>query len=82
LTSAPVTVLAVGTGVVVIVVAIAVVLLALMLTASMRGRRKRGAQQHDEARRDLTQAQERAEHAERDRDVAEEQSGRRADPDR
>jgi hypothetical protein len=82
LTSAPVTVLAVGTGVVVIVVAIAVVLLALMLTASIRGREKRGAQRHDEVRRDLGEAQERAQHAERDRDIAQEQAGRRTGPDR
>ncbi|HEU4973716.1 MAG TPA: hypothetical protein VFT50_01400 [Baekduia sp.] len=61
-----------------IVVAGAVVLLALTLSASMRGRRKRG----DATHRELREAQESAERAERARDVAEEQSERRADPNR
>lgn len=77
-----VTVLAVGTGVVVIVVAAAVVLVVLTVTASMRGRQKRGAQQSDATRRELGEARERAERAERDRDIAQEQAERGADPDR
>jgi len=82
LSFALVTVLAVGTGVVVIVVAIAVVLLVLFVTASMRGRQKRRAQQSDATRRDLGEANKRAERAERDRDIAQEQAERRTDPDR
>ena len=74
-----VTVLAVGTGVVVIVVAIAVVLLVLFVTASMRGRQKRRAQRSDATRRDLGEANKRAE---RDRDIAQEQAARRTAPDR
>jgi hypothetical protein len=45
-------VLAVGTGVVVIVVAVAVVLVVVFVTASMRGRQMRSAQQRGGARRD------------------------------
>jgi uncharacterized membrane protein len=75
-------VLAVGTGVVVIVVAIAVVLLVLLVTASMRGRQKRGDKQRDATRRDLDEAHERAGRAERDRDAAQAQAERRSDPDR
>ncbi len=56
MSTALVTVLAVGTGVVVIIVAIAVVLVVLLVTLSMRDRRKRDAQ----ARRDLDEAHERA----------------------
>jgi hypothetical protein len=82
LSLALVTVLAVGTGVVVIVVAIAVVLLVLIVAASMRGREKRRAQRSDATRRDLGEAHERAERAERDRDIAQEQAERRTDPDR
>jgi uncharacterized MAPEG superfamily protein len=82
LTWAVVSVLAVGTGVVVIVVAIAVVLLVLMLTASTRGRQKRQAQRRDGLRKDLGDAQERAVQAESDRDIAQEQAGRRTGPDR
>jgi hypothetical protein len=63
-------VLAVSTGVVVIAVAVAVVLVVLFVTASMRGRQRRGAQQRGEARRDLDEARERAGRAERDRDIA------------
>ena len=63
-------VLAVGTGVVVIVVAVAVVLVVLFVTVSMRGGRKRGAQQRGEARRDVEEARERAGRAERERDIA------------
>ena len=72
--------LAVGTGVVVIVVAIAVVLVVLLVTSSMRGRQKRG-EKRDATRRDLDEAHERAGRAERDRDVAQEHSERRTDPD-
>jgi hypothetical protein len=73
LSFALVTVLAVGTGVVVIVVAVAVVLLALIVSASMRGRRKRG----DAIQRELREAHERAE---RPRDEQQTEAG--ADPDR
>jgi C4-dicarboxylate-specific signal transduction histidine kinase len=66
----------VGTGVVVIVVAIAVVMVVLFVTLSMRGRQRRGGKR----RQDLADAQERAARAERDRDIAQEQS-RRSDPD-
>jgi hypothetical protein len=79
LSFALVTVLAVGTNVVVIVVAVAVVVLALTVAASMRGRQKRGAQRSDATRRELGDAQERAEH---DRDITQEQVERGADPDR
>ena len=75
------TVLAVGTGVVVIVVAIAVVLVVLLVTLSMRGRQKRQEKRHDANRRDLDEAHERAGRAERERDVAQEQTERRRDPD-
>lgn len=67
-----VSLLAVGTGVVVIVVAVAVVLVVLLVTASMRGRQKRGAQQRSGARHELDDAQERAVRAEHERDVARE----------
>jgi uncharacterized membrane protein len=62
--------LAVGTGVVVIVVAAAVVAVVLIVALSIRGRQMRGAKARDAARRDLEHARERAEEAERDRDVA------------
>jgi hypothetical protein len=82
LSFALVTVLAVGTGVVVIVVAVAVLLVVLIVAASMRGRQKRGAQRSDATRRELGDAHERAERAERDRDIAQEQAERGTDPDR
>jgi hypothetical protein len=44
-------VLAVSTGIVVVAVAVAVVLVVLFVTASMRGRQKRGAQRRREAQR-------------------------------
>ena len=72
---------AVATGVVVIVVAIAVVLVVLFVTVSMRGRQRRGVKR-DETRHDLAEAQERAARAERDRDIAQEQTQPRRDPDR
>jgi hypothetical protein len=50
--SAVFVVLAVSTGVVVIAVAGAVVLVVLLVTVSMRGRQKRRAQRHGDARRD------------------------------
>lgn len=62
--------LAVGTGVVIIVVAAAVVALALIVALSMRGSARRGAKRRLEDRRDLDQAHERAEQAERERDAA------------
>jgi len=62
--------LAVSTGVVVIAVAAAVVLVALIAALSMRGRGMRAAERRSEVRRDLDQALERADQAERDRDVA------------
>ena len=65
-----VTVLAVETGVVVIVVAIAVVLVVLFVTASMRGRQRRGAARRVEARHDPGEAEGRVERAEHERDVA------------
>jgi uncharacterized membrane protein len=74
--------LAVGSGVVVIVVAVAVVLVVLFVTVSMRGRGTRGAERRDDARHDLAAAHERAERAERDRDIAQEQAQQRIDPDR
>jgi uncharacterized membrane protein len=74
--------LAVGTGVVVIVVAIAVVLVVLLATMSMRGRQMRGAKGRDETRHDLAAAHERAERAEQDRDIAQEQARQRVDPER
>ncbi len=77
MSTALVTVLAVGTGVVVIVVAIAVVLVVLLVTISMRDRQKRDAQ----ARRDLDEAHERAGRAEQDRAIAQEQAESRTDPD-
>ena len=67
--SATFLVLAVGTGVVVIVVAVAIVVVVLAVTASMRGREKRGAQRRGEARRDVDEAQDRAAR-QRDRDTA------------
>lgn len=73
---------AVSTGVVVIVVAIAVVLVVLFVTASMRGRQRRGVKRRDETQLDLAEAHERAAQAERDRDIAQEQARQRFDPDR
>jgi VIT1/CCC1 family predicted Fe2+/Mn2+ transporter len=55
-----VSVLAVGTGVVVIVVAVAVVLVVLFVTAAMRGRLRSEEKRRDEARQDVSEAQERA----------------------
>lgn len=66
---------AVGTGVVVIAVAVAVVLVVLFVTASMRGRQKRGAQRRSETQRELDDAQQRVARAEHERDVA--QQGKR-----
>ena len=63
-------VLAVETGVVVIVVAVAVGLIVVLVTASMRGRQRRGAARRGEVRRDLDEAEERVERAEHERDVA------------
>jgi hypothetical protein len=77
---AVVTMLGVGTGVVVIVVAVAVEVLVLTVAASMRGRQKRAAQRKDVSRRELSDARERAERAERDRDAAQVQAQRGADP--
>jgi F0F1-type ATP synthase membrane subunit b/b' len=74
--------MAVATGTVVIVVAIAVVLVVLFITMSMRGRQRRSAKQRGETRQELTDAHERAERAERDRDTAQEQAQQRPDPDR
>jgi Flp pilus assembly protein TadB len=68
--STTVVLLAVSTGVVVIAVAVAVVLVVLLVTVSMRGRQKRAAQRRGEARHDVDEARERAEGAERDRDIA------------
>ena len=65
--------LAVGTGIVVIVVAAAVVAVVLIVALSLRGRQIRGAATLGEARRDLDQARERADHAEQDRDIAQSQ---------
>jgi Tfp pilus assembly protein PilX len=62
--------LGVATGVVVIAVAAAVVLVALIAALSMRGRGMRAAQRRSEVRRDLDQALDRADQAERNRDVA------------
>lgn len=70
-----VSVLAVSTGVVVIAVALAVVLVVLFVTASMRGRQKRGAERRSEDRQELADAQERAVRAEHERDVAREGGG-------
>ena len=75
------TVLGVGTGVVVIVVAVAVVLVVLLVTLSIRGRERRGATRRDDARQELREARERAANAERDRNVAQEQTERRNDLD-
>ena len=61
---------AVDTGVVVIVVAVAVVLVVVLVTASMRGQQRRRAARHGEVRRDLDDAEGRAERAEAERDVA------------
>ena len=74
-------VLAVSTGVVVIAVAAAVVLVVLFVTASMRGRQKRGAQRRGETRRDVDEARERARRAEDERDIARE-GGEGLGPDR
>lgn len=63
---------AVETGVVVIVVAVAVVLVVGLVTASMRGRQRRGAARRGEVRHDLGDAEERVERAEHERDVARE----------
>lgn len=65
---------AVSTGVVVIVVAVAVVLVVLLVTSSMRGRQMRSAQQRGETQRHLDEADERAAHAEHERDVAQQAS--------
>jgi uncharacterized membrane protein len=73
---------AVATGVVIIVVAVAVVLVVLFVTASMRGRQRRGLKRRDQTRGDLAEANERAARAERDRDIAQEQASQRSDPDR
>jgi hypothetical protein len=78
--SAVFVVLAVSTGVVVIAVAGAVVLVVLFVTVSMRGRQKRGAQRRGEARRDVNEAEERAER-QHDRDMARE-GGEDHDQDR
>ncbi len=76
--------LGVATGVVVIAVAAAVVLVALIAALSMRGRGMRAAQRRGEVRRDLDQALDRADQAERNRDVArsqvEQTTGEPADP--
>jgi hypothetical protein len=61
---------AVGTGIVVIVVAGCVVLVVLLVTLSLRGQQRQRAQRHDETRRDLDHAQERAVRAEHERDIA------------
>ena len=61
---------AVGTGIAVIVVAGRVVLVVLLVTLSLRGQQRQRAQRHDETRRDLDQAQERAVRAEHERDIA------------
>ena len=74
--------MAVATGVVVIVVAVAVVLVVLLVTVSMRGGQRRGAKRRGETRQELAAAHERAERAERDRDIAQEQAQQRIDPDR
>ena len=63
---------AVGTGVVVIAVAAAVVLIVVLVTASMRGQRRGRAARHVEDRRNLDDAEGRAERAEHERDVARE----------
>ena len=63
-------VVAVGTGVVVIVVAVAVVLVVALVTASMRGRQRRRTSRQVEVRKDLVDAEGRAERAEHERDVA------------
>jgi uncharacterized membrane protein len=73
---------AVATGVVVIVVAVAVVLVVLFVTLSMRGRQRRGLKRQEATQRDLAEAHERAARAERDRDIAQEQSSQPRDPDR
>ena len=72
--------LAVSTGVVVIVVAIAVVLVVLLVTASMRGRQRRGAQRRDEERLGVSEAPERGRQARSDRDAA--HGGEDLGPDR
>jgi uncharacterized membrane protein len=74
--------MAVATGVVVIVVAVAVVLVVLFVTVSMRGGQRRGAKRRGETRQELADAHERAERPERDRDIAQEQTRQRIDPDR
>ena len=63
-------VLAVSTGIVVIAVAAAVVLVVLLVTLSMRGRQQRDAQRRGEALREAGETRQRAERAERDRDIA------------
>ena len=77
-------VLAVGTGVVVIAIVIAVVLVVLLVTLSMRDREKRDAEERGEVRREVAQAEDRADRAERDRDVALERTERtdKIGPDR
>jgi hypothetical protein len=72
----------VSTGVVVVIVAVAVVLVVLLVTVSMRGRQRRQAQQRHEERRELREADQRVGRAERDADIAREEAGRKADPDR
>ena len=74
-------VLAVDTGVVVIVVAVAVAVIVLAVTASMRGRQRRGAERRVEARHDLDEAERRAGRAEHERDIARE-GGADPRPDR
>ena len=74
--------MAVATGVVVIVVAVAVVLVVLFVTVSMRGGQRRGAKRRGETRQELADAHERGGRAERDRDIAQEQTRQRIDPDR
>jgi flagellar biosynthesis/type III secretory pathway M-ring protein FliF/YscJ len=69
-------VLAVGTGVVVIAIVIAVVLVVLLVTLSMRDRDKRKAEERGEVRREVAQAEDRAGRAERDRNVAPQQTER------
>jgi hypothetical protein len=66
----------------VIVVAVAVGVWGLTVAASRRGPQTRGAPRSDATRRELGDAQERAEHAEHDRDIAQERGERGADQDR
>lgn len=73
---------AVSTGVVVIVVAVAVVLVVLFVTASMRGRQRRGVKRRNQTQHELVDAHERTAQAERERDIAQEQAQQRIDPGR